>query len=246
VRRFKKEGYNLDLTYITDRLIALGITADESSIAIWRNSAQEVWSFLETHHSGHWKIFSLNSQPSIPDVFRDRTFWFGWSEGHAPSLDLLFKLLYSVDDWLRLNERNVAVLYSRGGKGRAGVAIAGYLAYTATFPSADAAINYYASMRSPQRIGISIPSQRRYVKYVSQAKAPPMATKKILRRLVMRPVPSTFGTITPVVKIYDPRGVQPFHLLYKTPPEQRRPFMLTDAYIVVDLNIEVEGGTTSI
>ena len=45
-RRYKADGYNLDLSYVTDRVIAMGFPS-ESVESIYRNALDDVRSFLE-------------------------------------------------------------------------------------------------------------------------------------------------------------------------------------------------------
>ncbi|CAD6196879.1 unnamed protein product [Caenorhabditis auriculariae] len=57
-RRLQVDGFNLDLTYITDRIIAMGYPADETE-ALYRNSMRRTIQFLESRHSNHYKVFNL-------------------------------------------------------------------------------------------------------------------------------------------------------------------------------------------
>ena len=41
-RRFESEGFNLDLSYVTERVIAMGYPASEHVEAIYRNSLEDV------------------------------------------------------------------------------------------------------------------------------------------------------------------------------------------------------------
>jgi len=241
VRRFKKDGYDLDLTYITDRLIVLGMTSSETALSPWKNNAYEVYEFLETHHRNRYKIFNLTTSTPDHELFRGKSYWFGWPAGHTPSLENLFKIIVALTDWLALDPNNVAVIYSDGGKGRAGVVVASYLVYSGIIPNATDALNYYASMRSPQHHGITIPSQRRYVNYIAKLRAPPFPpARKRLTRLVLRPPPPSVGPITPHIKIFNPKTI-PIQEIYRTPKEHRRTFYPSDREAIVDINFEVEG-----
>ena len=48
-QRYKGEGYNLDLSYITDRLIAMGFPAQNFE-SLYRNSMDDVKRFLDEKH----------------------------------------------------------------------------------------------------------------------------------------------------------------------------------------------------
>lgn len=61
--RFQGEGYDLDLTYITNYVIALGFPADGLEQAI-RNSRQDVISFLKLRHGVFVKIYNLCIEPT--------------------------------------------------------------------------------------------------------------------------------------------------------------------------------------
>ena len=51
-RRFMDYGYDLDLSYVTDDIIAMGYPS-ESMESMYRNSLDDVKRFLYDHHDGH-------------------------------------------------------------------------------------------------------------------------------------------------------------------------------------------------
>ena len=51
-------GFDLDLAYITPRLIAMGYPSTGTE-AYFRNPAQEVRRFIERYHPGHCKVYNL-------------------------------------------------------------------------------------------------------------------------------------------------------------------------------------------
>ena len=57
-RRYVDEDFNLDLTYVTDRVIAMSFPASGSR-SLYRNSIQEVGRFLDKMHFGHYRVYNL-------------------------------------------------------------------------------------------------------------------------------------------------------------------------------------------
>lgn len=57
-RRYVDEDFNLDLTYVTDRVIAMSFPASGSR-SFYRNSIQEVGRFLDQKHFGHYRVYNL-------------------------------------------------------------------------------------------------------------------------------------------------------------------------------------------
>ena len=56
--RFRGDGFNLDLSYITPRVIAMSLPG-EGAAATYRNSLDDVSRFLYMHHGTHFRIFNL-------------------------------------------------------------------------------------------------------------------------------------------------------------------------------------------
>ena len=57
-RRCQKDGFDLDLTYITDQCIAMSFPS-EGRTAMFRNPMTEVSRFLKAKHAGHYYVWNL-------------------------------------------------------------------------------------------------------------------------------------------------------------------------------------------
>ena len=57
-KRLKTGNFNLDLTYITNRIIACGYPA-EGFEGLYRNKRSDIIDFLEEHHENMVKIYNL-------------------------------------------------------------------------------------------------------------------------------------------------------------------------------------------
>ena len=57
-RRYQKDGFDLDLTYITEKCIAMSFPS-EGRQAMFRNPMPEVSRFLKTKHPGKFYVYNL-------------------------------------------------------------------------------------------------------------------------------------------------------------------------------------------
>ncbi|XP_077211695.1 calcium/lipid-binding (CaLB) phosphatase [Tasmannia lanceolata] len=159
-------GYDLDMSYITDHLLAMSFPAEHMR-AMYRNPLWQVKDVLDMRHSGHYKVYNLCIEESYdPSHFHGRVEMFPFDDNHVPSLETIKLFCESVYSWLSVDPKNIAVIHCMAGKGRTGLMVCAYLVYTGM--SADAALQLYADRRTTNNQGVSIPSQRRYVSYWSK------------------------------------------------------------------------------
>lgn len=57
-RRYIDSHFDLDLTYVTDRVIAMSFPSSGSE-ALYRNSIRDVGEFLDKKHFGHYRVYNL-------------------------------------------------------------------------------------------------------------------------------------------------------------------------------------------
>lgn len=71
-RRWNDEGFNLDLTYITDNIIAMGFPS-EGTEGLFRNPLSEVQHFLKQRHGDRFFVYNLCIERSYrPEKFDGR------------------------------------------------------------------------------------------------------------------------------------------------------------------------------
>ncbi|KAL4568524.1 hypothetical protein LXL04_024138 [Taraxacum kok-saghyz] len=162
-RRLLVGGYDLDMSYITDRILAMSFPAERMR-AIYRNPMWQVKEVLEMRHSGHYKVFNLCiEQDYDPSHFNDRVERFPFDDNHVPPLPLIKEFCESVHSWLSSDPKNIVVIHCMAGKGRTGLMVSSYLVYSGLL--AEEALQVYADKRTTNNLGVTIPSQRRYVNY---------------------------------------------------------------------------------
>lgn len=210
--RFKDDEYNLDITYITDRILAMSFPA--SGFEQWyRNNISRVSNFLEDRHPGSYKVYNLSNRLYNTSKFKGEVVSYEWEDHHSPPLLMLFKICQDMYKYL-LNPNNVVVVHCNAGKGRTGTSIAWFLMYSGLSKNSQDAIRYYGRKRFSTGLGITQPSQIRYVRYFELVfkgvvKSPSMWT---LKEVKMHTVPYMNGkTCRPFMELVNIRN---FSLMY--------------------------------
>ena len=107
-RRLQDEEFDLDMAYITQRVIAMGFPSVGCE-TVYRNALPDVLDFFHRRHNDQVKI--------------------------------------------------------KAGKGRTGVMICSYLVFSHLCETSEKAFRYYARIRTKNNTGVTIPSQKRYIRY---------------------------------------------------------------------------------
>ena len=192
--RFQQDGFDLDLTYITPRVIALG-QPSEGGAAAFRNPLSECVRFFESRHGGHYKLYDLRAEAGL--AYDERKFpsgvvaRYGFLDHNPAPLALMSACVADMHAWLSADARNVVAVHCKAGKGRTGLIVAAYLVYAGLAPSATAALRAFGAARTSNGKGVTIPSQMRYVHYFEASLHRPVqpATYR-LRHVRMHTVPN--------------------------------------------------------
>ena len=201
--RFCFDGFDLDLTYITKRIIALGLPST-SYEALYRNDMNDVLNFFNERHPEHYKVYNLCEEKKYaPNIFYKQGY-FPFQDHEAPPLNLIRPFCEDAKKFLDEDPKNVVAIHCLAGKGRTGTLISCLLLYLKEFDTAADCLKYYGLMRVDNGKGVTVPSQIRYVFYFEQILknniAHPIVFKKLcIKKIRMVTIPS-FSRITFVVE----------------------------------------------
>nr|KYP64716.1 Phosphatidylinositol-3,4,5-trisphosphate 3-phosphatase and dual-specificity protein phosphatase PTEN [Cajanus cajan] len=152
-RRMLIAGYDLDMSYITDRVLAMSFPAQRMR-AVYRNPLWQVKSVLDMRHNEHYKIYNLCIEENYdPALFYGRVEAYPFDDNHVPSLEMIKDFCESVESWLASDPKNIAVIHCMAGKGRTGLMVCAYLTYCGM--SAEEALQLYADRRTTNNEGVS-------------------------------------------------------------------------------------------
>ncbi|KAK1402497.1 phosphatidylinositol 3,4,5-trisphosphate 3-phosphatase and protein-tyrosine-phosphatase PTEN2A-like [Heracleum sosnowskyi] len=172
-RRYQEGGFDLDMTYITENIIAMGFPAGDMSSGFfgyvegfYRNHMEEVIKFFETHHKDKYKVYNLCSERLYDaSLFEGKVASFPFDDHNCPPIQLIISFCKSAYSWLKEDIENVVVVHCKAGMARTGLMISSLLLYLKFFPTAEESIDYYNQKRCFDSKGLVLPSQIRYVKY---------------------------------------------------------------------------------
>uniref|UniRef100_A0A1D1YG03 Phosphatidylinositol 3,4,5-trisphosphate 3-phosphatase and dual-specificity protein phosphatase PTEN n=1 Tax=Anthurium amnicola TaxID=1678845 RepID=A0A1D1YG03_9ARAE len=172
-RRYQEGGFDLDMTYITENIIAMGFPAGDMSSGFfgyvegfYRNHMEEVIKFFESHHKGKYKVYNLCSERLYDaSLLEGKVACFPFDDHNCPPLQLIISFCQSAYSWLKEDIENVVVVHCKAGMARTGLMISSLLLYLKFFPTAEESMDYYNQKRCLDGKGLVLPSQIRYVKY---------------------------------------------------------------------------------
>ena len=201
--RFCFDGYDLDLTYITPRIIAMGLPST-SLEALYRNNLTDVLNFFNERHPEHYKVYNLCEEKNYaPNIFYKQGY-FPFQDHEAPPLNLIRPFCEDAKKFLDEDPKNVVAIHCLAGKGRTGTLISCLLLYLGELDTAADCLKYYGLMRVDNGRGVTVPSQIRYVFYFEQIlrnKIPhPIVFKKLrIRKIRLVTIPA-FSKVTFVIE----------------------------------------------
>ena len=89
--RLNHSRYDLDISYITDRILAMSFPASSKVEKMYRNNIAQVANFLdEAHPNRTYWIYNLSNRQVETQHFNHQVLAFEWEDHHSPQLLVLF------------------------------------------------------------------------------------------------------------------------------------------------------------
>ena len=167
-RRFQDPDFDLDMSYITEKVIAMGFPSTGVE-KMYRNSLSDIIKFFHMRHNDQVKVYNLCLEKDRiynKNVFPNNKVGLFPATDHNPSpIKLILEFCIDICLYLINNPDGVAAVHCKAGKGRTGVMICSYLVFSGLCQSSEKAFRYYARVRTKNNTGVTIASQKRYIKY---------------------------------------------------------------------------------
>uniref|UniRef100_A0A673JRA4 Tensin-3-like n=1 Tax=Sinocyclocheilus rhinocerous TaxID=307959 RepID=A0A673JRA4_9TELE len=148
-----EEGYELDLTYVTERIIAVSFPQDCFEETYLRN-LRDVTRMLKSKHTDNYLVINLSERKQELTKMNPKTLDTGWPDFHAPPLDKICSICKAIENWLNADPLHVVVIHCR---------VRPLCSYRPD--SADQALDRFAMRKfyDDKVSALMTPSQKRYV-----------------------------------------------------------------------------------
>jgi phosphatidylinositol-3,4,5-trisphosphate 3-phosphatase and dual-specificity protein phosphatase PTEN len=112
-KRYRRDGFDLDLSYILPNVIAMGFPSQDIE-GMYRNKLSTVRKFLDFYHRQNWKVYNLCSERDY-DVtkFDGKVARFGFDDHNPPPLQLMFDFVQDLQHWLNASDKHVAAIHCK-------------------------------------------------------------------------------------------------------------------------------------
>lgn len=105
--RYKDDTYNLDLTYITPRIIAMSLPAEGIISTTYRNELSQVSRFLNEHHGDKYAVINLAMKKynyakfgNRVNCYLSKVASYDWVDHHSPYLPIIFQACKEIHEFL--------------------------------------------------------------------------------------------------------------------------------------------------
>ena len=111
-------------------------------------------------------------------------------------MEMIPKFCHHLSTFLGESPENVSAIHCKAGKGRTGTIISAWMVYNHMYDTAEEAMHHFAITRTHDSKGVTIPSQKRYVKYTEMwVKNGPWKPRLVYLRSITMNIAPKFGKL---------------------------------------------------
>eukprot|EP00727_Mastigamoeba_balamuthi_P010605 m51a1_g6167 putative lim-type zinc finger-containing protein (894) ;mRNA; r:349626-353890 len=162
-RWFDWQGLALELSYITDNLIAMEFPSE----GLFASYGADVATYLDSEHGGRYRVFNLCAERRYDRaLFHGAVAEYPTQNGCPPSYEAAVDFCKTLSRMLESDPKSVGVVHCRNGKGRTAALCACWLIWSRECKTAPEALRFFTQKRTPGEAGTCCtPSQQRFVKW---------------------------------------------------------------------------------
>ena len=192
---------DLDLCYVTSRIITVShptkspFLPDPPQTSNPHHHLHSLANLLNSKHHQQYMVWNVSEVAYDYSPFGNMVMEFNFPGHPAPPLGVLVKVCTSVENWLESDPQNVAVIHCLTGQGRTAAIVSSILSWcpgNPSFPSPLDALLYMSNVKKMHINELTIPSQRRYLRYFSNILegVKPCTRPVLLKRVLMSKAPN--------------------------------------------------------
>ncbi|KAH6936104.1 hypothetical protein HPB50_013378 [Hyalomma asiaticum] len=147
-RRYRQDGFDLDLVYVTDRIIAMSYPSS-GKMSWYRNPIHAMERFFNTKHPNHYRIYNMCSERTYDNShFNGCIERYLIDDHNVPLLRDATEFVARAQAFLNEDPENVVAVHCKGGKGRTGTMICMLLIHNGLFESAQSRyVEYFQEVK---------------------------------------------------------------------------------------------------
>lgn len=209
----------LDIVRITNQIIVTGnISSGKSSKKNFVNNHKDLAKFINTRYGHRYMVWNLNSAvDSAPQeldydasLFRNQIQHVDLQVSYKVTLQAFFEICQSIETWLEIDGRHVAVIHCTDGRARTSLAVACYLKFSEKFESTQEAFEYFCARRSPSDSTWINCLHHKYLQYFNDVLSlhgkVPRQDVLSLKSLICTSIPDfgrSTGGLRPLIEVYE-------------------------------------------
>ncbi|CAK0885024.1 unnamed protein product [Prorocentrum cordatum] len=172
-----ENNIDLDLSYISTDLVAMGVPTTGFANSFARNPLNEVARFFTLNHPDQFRVYNCCPEmpyPVQPFVDAGGSVTCIQIQDHTPPLmEQFVAFLQDAREFKSISSANTIAIHCKAGKGRTGSLSCAWLLYSRRRKTPEDALDLFARRRTDMRVkgklrGVETPSQVRYVNQVFQ------------------------------------------------------------------------------